>query len=71
MNYQTFSDLMREVHELNGDIVGDKSQKLAQFYSYWYNYLEPTPAFLSYIAAIPGGIGKALYQITASLEHVF
>ncbi|WP_405195202.1 pLS20_p028 family conjugation system transmembrane protein, partial [Streptococcus anginosus] len=62
---------MREVHELNGDIVGDKSQKLAQFYSYWYNYLEPTPAFLSYIAAIPGGIGKALYQITASLEHVF
>ena len=71
MNYQTFSDLMRDVQKLDGDIVGDNSQKLAQFYSYWSNYLESTPAFLSFIAAVPGGIGKALYQITASLEHVF
>ena len=71
MNYQTFSDLMRDIQKLDGDIVGDNSQKLAQFYSYWSNYLESTPAFLSFIAAVPGGIGKALYQITASLEHVF
>lgn len=62
---------MRDVQKLDGDIVGDNSQKLAQFYSYWSNYLESTPAFLSFIAAVPGGIGKALYQITASLEHVF
>ena len=71
MNYQTFSDLMKEIGSTDGDLSGDKAEKLAQFYSYWSNYLEPTPAFMAFIAYIPGGIGKALYQITASLEHVF
>ncbi|MDA5414438.1 pLS20_p028 family conjugation system transmembrane protein, partial [Streptococcus thermophilus] len=33
--------------------------------------LDSTPAFLSFLAYIPGAIAKALYSITASLEHVF
>lgn len=55
----------------DGTITGDNAEKMAQFYSYWNNYLEPTPAFLTYLMALPGGIAKALYQITVSLEHVF
>ncbi|MHA2809000.1 pLS20_p028 family conjugation system transmembrane protein [Streptococcus agalactiae] len=44
---------------------------MASFYKYWSNYLDLTPAFLSFLAYIPGAIAKALYSITASLEHVF
>nr|WP_305120956.1 hypothetical protein [Streptococcus agalactiae] len=44
---------------------------MASFYRYWSNYLDSTPAFLSFLAYIPGGIAKALYAITVSLEHVF
>ena len=79
MKYDTFSDLVNDLSAgffdpngvTNGNITGENATKLAQFYSYWSNYLEPTPAFLSFLSYIPGGIAKALYQITASLEHVF
>ena len=79
MSYQTFSDLVNDLESkfldangsMEGNITGENAEKLASFYSYWSNYLEPTPAFLSFLAYIPGGIAKALYQITASLEHVF
>ena len=71
VHYQTFSDLMNEVKNLNGEITGENAKKLAEFYSYWGNYLEPTPAFMAFLTYLPGGIAKALYQITSSLEHVF
>ncbi len=79
MKYDTFSDLVNDLRgnlfdfngATNGNITGENGEKFAQFYSYWSNYLEPTPAFLAFLAHIPGGIAKALYQITASLEHVF
>ena len=71
VDYQTFSDLVNEVKNLNGEITGENAKKLAEFYSYWGNYLEPTPAFMAFLAYLPGGIAKALYQITSSLEHVF
>ncbi|MHA6314952.1 pLS20_p028 family conjugation system transmembrane protein [Streptococcus anginosus] len=71
MSYQTFSDLVNEVKNMNGDITGENGEKVAQFYSYWSNYLDSTPAFLSFLAYIPGALAKALYSITASLEHVF
>ena len=71
VHYQTFSDLMNEVKDLNGEITGENAKKLAEFYSYWGNYLEPTPAFMAFLTYLPGGIVKALYQITSSLEHVF
>ena len=56
---------------LDGTKTGEDGQKMANFYAYWSNYLEPTPVYLTYFMAIPGSIGKALYSITASLEHVF
>ncbi|HGC9774537.1 TPA: pLS20_p028 family conjugation system transmembrane protein [Streptococcus agalactiae] len=71
MSYQTFSDLVNEVKNMNGDITGENGEKVAQFYSYWSNYLDSTPAFLSFLTYIPGALAKALYSITASLEHVF
>ncbi len=79
MKYDTFSDLVNDLTTdffdlngaINGNITGENAEKMASFYSYWSNYLEPTPAFLAFLAVIPGGIAKALYQITASLEHVF
>ena len=71
VHYQTFSDLMNEVKDLDGEITGENAKKLAEFYSYWNNYLEPTPAFMAFLTYLPGGIAKALYQITSSLEHVF
>ncbi|MHB9782043.1 pLS20_p028 family conjugation system transmembrane protein [Streptococcus sp. 10F2] len=55
----------------NGNITGENAEKMAAFYKYWSSYLDATPAFLSFLAYLPGGIAKALYQITASLEHVF
>ena len=75
LRYQTFSDLVNEIDTggswLTGKINANDSPKFAEFYAYWGNYLEPTPAFLTYLMAIPGGIAKALYQITVTLEHVF
>lgn len=80
MIYQTFSDLVNDMptsfwdldgSATDGNITGENARKMAQFYSYWGNYLEPTPAFLTYLMALPGGIAKALYQITVTLEHVF
>ena len=71
VHYQTFSDLVNEVKDLDGKITGENAKKLAEFYSYWNNYLEPTPAFMAFLTYLPGGIAKALYQITSSLEHVF
>ena len=71
VHYQTFSDLVNEIKNLNGEITGENAKKLAEFYSYWGNYLEPTPAFMAFLTYLPGGIAKALYQITSSLEHVF
>lgn len=70
-----FSDLVNEIDTggswPTGSINANDSPKFAEFYAYWGNYLEPTPAFLTYLMALPGGIAKALYQITATLEHVF
>ena len=75
LRYQTFSDLVNEIDTggswATGSINANDSSKFAEFYAYWGNYLEPTPAFLTYLMALPGGIAKALYQITATLEHVF
>ena len=71
VHYQTFSDLVNEIKNLNGEITGENAKKLAEFYSYWGNYLEPTPAFMAYLSYLPGGIVKAFYQIISSLEHVF
>ncbi|MCK4022452.1 hypothetical protein HCC57_10835, partial [Streptococcus suis] len=72
MNYDTFSDLVNDLETgfldingpMNGNITGDNAEKLASFYKYWSSYLESIPAFLSFLAYIPGGIAKALYSIT-------
>lgn len=79
MKYDTYSDLVNALEkgfldvngETNGNITGENAEKMASFYKYWSNYLDSTPAFLSFLAYIPGAIAKALYSITASLEHVF
>ncbi|WP_019778694.1 pLS20_p028 family conjugation system transmembrane protein [Streptococcus sobrinus] len=71
MDYAKFSDLMNDVKSLNGDIDGDNASKLSQFYHYWSQYLHPQSAFWAFIYILPGGIAKAMYQITAALEHVY
>lgn len=79
MFYDTYSDLVNALETgfldpnggTNGNITGENAEKMASFYKYWSNYLDSSPAFLSFLAYIPGGIAKALYSITASLEHVF
>ncbi|HEP3782328.1 TPA: hypothetical protein VCO98_000825 [Streptococcus pyogenes] len=79
MTYDTYSDLVNALEKgfldingkTNGNITGENAEKMASFYKYWSNYLDSTPAFLSFLAYIPGGIAKALYAITVSLEHVF
>ncbi|HFV2916058.1 TPA: pLS20_p028 family conjugation system transmembrane protein [Streptococcus agalactiae] len=71
MTYETFSDLVRDLEKLDGEITGEKGQKLASFYQYWHNYLDATPAVLTVINKLLGGIAKALYMMTLSLEHVF
>ncbi|HGD3096429.1 TPA: pLS20_p028 family conjugation system transmembrane protein [Streptococcus agalactiae] len=79
MKYDTYSDLVNALEKgfldvngkTNGNITGENAEKMASFYKYWSNYLDSTPAFLSFLACIPGAIAKALYSITASLEHVF
>lgn len=79
MTYDTYSDLVNALEKgfldingkTNGNITGENAEKMASFYKYWSNYLDSTPAFLSFLAYIPGSIAKALYSITVSLEHVF
>lgn len=79
MKYDTYSDLVNDLEKgfldingkTNGNITGENAEKMASFYKYWSNYLEPTPAVISLLIYILGGIIKAVYQITASLEHVF
>lgn len=79
MKYDTYSDLVNALEKgfldvngkTNGNITGENAEKMASFYKYWSNYLDSTPAFLSFLAYIPGALAKALYSITASLEHVF
>lgn len=79
MKYDTYSDLVNALEsgfldingKTDGNITGENAEKMASFYKYWSNYLDSTPAFLSFLAYIPGAIAKALYSITASLEHVF
>lgn len=79
MRYDTYSDLVNALEKgfldingkTNGNITGENAEKMASFYKYWSNYLDPAPAFLSFLSYIPGGIAKALYSITSSLEHVF
>lgn len=79
MEFNTYSDVVKSITKefwdlngaTNGNITGDNGKKLADFYLYWGNYLEPTPAFLAYLMQLVGGIVKALYLICVSLEHVF
>lgn len=79
MKYDTYSDLVNALEKgfldisgkTNGNITGENAEKMATFYKYWSNYLEPTPAVISLLIYILGGIIKAIYLITASLEHVF
>lgn len=79
VKYDTYSDLVNALEKgfldvngkTNGNITGENAEKMTSFYKYWSNYLDSTPAFLSFLAYIPGAIAKALYSITASLEHVF
>lgn len=71
MTYETFSDLVRDIGSLNNEIEGEKGQKLASFYQYWHNYLDATPAVLTVINKLLGGMAKALYMMTLSLENVF
>lgn len=71
MTYDTFSDLVRDIGSLDNEIKGKNGEKLASFYQYWHNYLDATPAVLTVINKLLGGIAKALYMMTLSLEHVF
>ncbi|WP_421038491.1 pLS20_p028 family conjugation system transmembrane protein [Streptococcus hyointestinalis] len=73
MKYDTFSDLMSNFKDLHREIpaTDPRSAPLVEFYKYWSNYLEPTPAYLAFMSNIWGTLAKGLYFITASLEHVF
>lgn len=71
MTYETLSELFESIKDMNGTIKGEEEQKLASFYQYWHNYLDATPAVLTVINKLLGGIAKALYMMTLSLEHVF
>ena len=73
MKYDTFSDLMSNFKDLNREIpaTDPRSVPLVEFYKYWSNYLEPTPAYMAFLNSLWGTLAKGLYFITASLEHVF
>ncbi len=76
MKFDTFSDLMNSFtsHDhLNNKIpiTDERSAPLVEFYKYWSNYLEPTPAYMAFLNSLWGTLAKGLYFITASLEHVF
>ena len=73
MKYDNFSDLMSRFDNLHNKIpiTDERSAPLVEFYKYWSNYLEPTPAYLAFLSSLWGSLAKGLYFITASLEHVF
>ena len=73
MKYDNFSDLMSRFDHLHDKIpiTDERSAPLVEFYKYWSNYLEPTPAYLAFLSSLWGSLAKGLYFITASLEHVF
>lgn len=76
MKYDTFSDLINSFSKQKDlhreiPITDERSAPLVEFYKYWSNYLEPTPAYLAFMSNIWGALAKGLYFITASLEHVF
>lgn len=73
MKYDTFSDLMSNFKDLHREIpaTDPRSAPLVEFYKYWSNYLEPTPAYMAFLNSLWGTLAKGLYFITASLEHVF
>ena len=76
MKYSTFSDLIGSFSTHNDlhdkiPITDERSAPLVEFYKYWSNYLEPTPAYLAFLSSLWGSLAKGLYFITASLEHVF
>lgn len=64
---------MANFTDLDNDILitDPRSAPLVEFYKYWSNYLEPTPAYLAFMSSLWGYLAKGLYFITASLEHVF
>ncbi|GAY71851.1 hypothetical protein [Streptococcus canis] len=67
MTYETLSELFEAIRDMNGTIKGEDEQKLASFYQYWHNYLDATPAVLTVINKLLGGIAKALYMMTCLL----
>lgn len=73
MKYDTFSDLMANFRNLDNAIptTDERSAPLVEFYKYWSNYLEPTPAYMAFLSSLWGALAKGLYFITSSLEHVF
>lgn len=76
MKFDTFSDLMNSFtshKDLYNEIpiTDERSAPLVEFYKYWSNYLEPTPAYMAFLNSLWGTLAKGLYFITASLEHVF
>ncbi|WP_018378208.1 pLS20_p028 family conjugation system transmembrane protein, partial [Streptococcus ovis] len=73
MTYDSFSDLMSNFKDLHREIpaTDPRSAPLVEFYKYWSNYLEPTPAYMAFLNSLWGTLAKGLYFITASLEHVF
>lgn len=73
MDYKTFSDLMKEVGNLNNDIGYEDSRTgpLLDFYRYWGNYLEPTSTFIAFMINFSEALVKTFYYIIFSLEKVF
>ena len=51
MKYDNFSDLMSRFDNLHNKIpiTDERSAPLVEFYKYWSNYLEPTPAYLAFL----------------------
>ena len=58
MHYQTFSDLVNEVKNLNGESQARMQKSWRNSIPIGINYLEPTPAFMAFLAYLPGGIAK-------------
>lgn len=72
MKYQTFTDLMGVIKDFNNEITKkDATDAALSFYRYWGNYLDTTPAFLTFLMKPVGALAKGLYLVTNSLEHVF
>ena len=65
MKYDNFSDLMSRFDHLHDKIpiTDERSAPLVEFYKYWSNYLEPTPAYLAFLSSLWGSLAKGLYFI--------